>query len=153
MRTTFAAYELERDNIAIADATGFTQQSGDQRSRGVEVEAGGRAGSAAGTPSSPTPTPTPSWCASRRFDPAAPDDRVDYSGNTPILAPEHLANLWVSKSSRNGGLRRRRAGSRYVGEQFIAPRTTLFELDATLVLDAGFYDIERLALQAQPART
>ena len=37
---TVAFYNLERDKIAIPDATGITQQTGNQRSRGVEVELG-----------------------------------------------------------------------------------------------------------------
>ncbi len=42
LRATIAAYELERDNIAIPDDNGFTQQAGDQRSRGVELELAAR---------------------------------------------------------------------------------------------------------------
>ena len=38
LRTTFAVYRLERENIAIPDDNGFSQQVGDQRSDGVEVE-------------------------------------------------------------------------------------------------------------------
>ena len=33
-----AVYNLERDNIAIPDSTGLTRQSGDQRSRGFELD-------------------------------------------------------------------------------------------------------------------
>ena len=38
---TVAAYHLERNDIAIPDATGVTRQNGDQRSRGIEVELSG----------------------------------------------------------------------------------------------------------------
>ena len=31
-------YEIERENIGISDSTGFTQQAGDQRSRGFEID-------------------------------------------------------------------------------------------------------------------
>ncbi len=38
---TVAAYHLERNDIAIPDATGVTRQNGDQRSRGIEFELSG----------------------------------------------------------------------------------------------------------------
>ena len=38
VRTTTSVYQLERENIAIPDDNGFTQQAGDQRARGVELE-------------------------------------------------------------------------------------------------------------------
>ena len=36
--TTLAVYQLERNNIPIPDDTGFTQQTGNQRSRGFEID-------------------------------------------------------------------------------------------------------------------
>jgi iron complex outermembrane receptor protein len=141
VRSTVAVYELERDRIAIADATGFTTRSGDQRSRGLEVEIAAE------------PRPRLRTFFSYAYTDAeltsftpcvivGPGPCVDmnYSGNTPIMAPEHLANLWVSKSFTGGfGIS---GGARYVDEQFIS-EDNLFSLDSSVVVDAGlFYDTE-----------
>jgi outer membrane receptor protein involved in Fe transport len=65
---------------------------------------------------------------------------VDLTGNTPIMAPRHLANVWVSKSFGGGlGLS---GGARYVDEQFIS-EDNAFAIDSALILDAAaFYDRE-----------
>jgi outer membrane receptor protein involved in Fe transport len=120
LRATVAAYELERDNIAIPDDNGFTQQAGDQRSRGIELELAA--------------SPGPGWrtffnyayndAELTRFSelvrlPFPPGFAVfDRSGNRPAFAPEHLAGVWVScrfaKGWHIGG------GGHWVSEQFIA---------------------------------
>ena len=120
LRATLAAYELERDNIAIPDDNGFTQQAGDQRSRGIELELAA--------------SPARGWrtlfnyayndAELTRFSelvqlPFPPGFAVfDRSGNRPAFAPEHLASLWVSRRFANGW--HVGAGGRWVGEQFIA---------------------------------
>jgi catecholate siderophore receptor len=142
VRTGLAVYELERDRIAIAGADGFTQQSGDQRSRGVEIEVAAE------------PRPQLRTFFSYAYndaeltdftpcvvvDPNLPCEEQLFTGNTPIMAPEHLANLWISKSFGNGfGVS---GGARYVDEQFIS-EDNLFAIDSSLVLDAAvFYDAE-----------
>jgi TonB-dependent siderophore receptor len=132
-RTTFALYELERDRIAIADATGFRQQSGNQLSRGVEVELAAE--------------PLPGLRAFlayayndaeltefTRFDPWTMTVQ-DLSGNRPILTPEHLLNLWVGKSCPAGfGVA---GGVRFIDEQFIS-EDNLFAIDSALVFDTTF---------------
>lgn len=136
VRTSLAVYELKRDRIPIADATGFTQQSGDQRSRGAEIEIA----------SEPRPGLRAFFSYAYndaeltdfvRFDPFTMTE-VDLTGNTPIMAPEHLANVWVSKSFENGfGLS---GGARFVDEQFIS-EDNAFAIDSALVVDAAaFYD-------------
>ena len=141
MRTTFAVYQLERENIAISDDNGFTQQQGDQRSRGFEFELAAE----------PVPllrtffsysyidAELTNFAEKIIFGPG-PNDFfvVDRTGNTPAFVPEHLANLWISKSFRSGfGFG---GGARYVGEQFIAEDNG-FELDDYTVLNAAvFYD-------------
>jgi catecholate siderophore receptor len=138
VRTSFAVYELKRDRIAIADATGFTQQSGDQRSRGAEIElaAEPRPGLRAFFSYAYNDAELTDFT---RFDPFTMTV-VDLTGNTPIMAPEHLANVWVSKSFVGGfGLS---GGARYVDEQFISENNA-FVIDSALVLDAAaFYDRE-----------
>lgn len=124
LSASLAAYEIERTNIAIPDDNGFTQQAGDQRSRGVELEV--------------TARPAPGW--STAFAYAYTDSELtrfaeqvvvgqlptgqpvfmtfDRSGNRSAFAPEHLANLWVSKRINDRftlGL-----GGRWVADQFIS---------------------------------
>ena len=132
---TVAAYHLERNDIAIPDATGVTRQNGDQRSRGVELELSGE--------------PAPAWftTASYAFTsarltrfaevvarPVNPQeyDILDFSGNTPAFAPRHILNVWVVK--RAGALSVG-GGARYVGRQFIA-EDNAFAIDSAVVLDA-----------------
>ena len=121
-QATAAVYHLERDNIAIPDDNGFTQQVGNQRSRGFEFEfaiepgAGFRAvASYAYNDSELTQfaetvqVPTPGGIV-----PVV----VDRSGNRPAFAPEHLFNLWATKTFLNGfGVS---LGGRFIGDQFIA---------------------------------
>ncbi|MFQ5349057.1 MAG: TonB-dependent receptor [Thermoanaerobaculia bacterium] len=138
VRTTLAAYELQRDNIAIPDDNGFTQQAGDQRSRGLELEVAANPGRG--------------WRSHfnyayndaelTRFSelvqlPFPPGFLVfDRSGNRPAFAPEHLAGLWVGRrfaSGWNFG-----GGGRWVGEQFIAEdNATRLGSYALLDLSAG----------------
>ena len=117
--TTFAVYQLERDNIPIADDTGFTQQTGNQRSRGFEIDF-------AAQPSA----------RSRAFVSYAYNDAeltefreavlvsIDppltavlyHSGNDPAFAPKHIMNFWLSHDfGANWGVG---GGGRYLGSQF-----------------------------------
>jgi TonB-dependent siderophore receptor len=143
IRTTLAVYSLERENIALADMTfGFTQQSGDQRSRGAEIELAAEF------------LPGLRTFFSYAYNDAELTDYVpfvtdpftgvgafqDFTGNTPIMAPEHLANLWISKSFDNGfGVS---GGARFVDEQFVG-EDNAFTLESSIVLDAAaFYDMK-----------
>jgi len=141
VRTNFAVYELRRDRIAIADVNGFTQHSGDQRSRGVELEVAAELRPGLRTFFSYALNDA----ELTDFEPCLPDglggcNVNDFTGNTPIMAPEHLANLWVSKSFGNGfGVS---GGARYVDEQFIS-EDNVFQIDSSLVLDGAlFFDTE-----------
>ena len=102
--STIAVYDLERDNIGIPDATGFLQETGDQRSRGVEVEfaAEPRPRLRAFLSYAYNDSELTSFreCAGGVSDPATgicPLGSVDQSGNTAPFAPKHLLNLWVSQ--------------------------------------------------------
>jgi iron complex outermembrane receptor protein len=143
-----AVYQLERDNVPIPDDNGFTQQTGNQRSRGFEVDV-------AGQPSA----------SSRLFFSYAYNDAeltrfaevvqvslfppafavFDRSGNTPAFAPAHVMNLWASKDLTPrfgvGG------GARYMSSQFIA-EDNLFATDGVLTFDAAlFYRIGDVQLR------
>lgn len=130
-----AVYQLERDNIAIPDDNGFTQQAGDQRSRGVEIEFGGQFGRGlsgtfayAFTEAELTrfaelvQLPSPPFFVS-----------LDRSGNTPAFAPESLFNAWLSRSFPAG--LQVGGGLRWVDSQFIAEDNAT-ELSAYALLDA-----------------
>ena len=141
VQTTFAVYELNRTNIAIPDNNGFTQQQGDQRSRGLELEIAAE------------PLPGLRAFFSYAFNDAEltrfaeqlivgvdPMTMMpifmtfDRSGNTPAFAPENLANLWVSKRFSGGwGVA---GGVRYIDSQFIASDNS-FAIDSALVLDGS----------------
>ena len=137
--TTLAVYQLERDNIPIPDDTGFTQQTGNQRSRGFEIDF-------AAQPSS----------RSRAFVSYAFNDSeltnfteavvvsvappavvvFDRSGNDPAFAPKHILNFWLSHDfASNWGIG---GGGRYVSNQFIA-EDNVFALDGVLTFDAMIF--------------
>ena len=142
VQATLALYELERENMAIPDATGFTQQLGSQRSRGVELELAAE----------PLPRLRALFSYAYTdaeltrfaelvqigFEPPA-FSVVDRSGNTPAFAPEHIASLWLSRRFGKGlglGL-----GGRFLSEQLIA-EDNAFELDASTTFDAAlFYEL------------
>jgi iron complex outermembrane receptor protein len=139
---TVAFYNLERDKIAIPDANGFTQQTGHQRSRGLEVELAAQV--------------SPTWFSfvSYAFNDSElteftesvftgaqpPVITFDRSGNTAPFAPRHIFNLWTMKEFENGlGLG---AGARYVSGQFIAADNAFeiagyFTLDGTVSYQVG----------------
>jgi TonB-dependent siderophore receptor len=133
---TAAVYHLEKDNIAIPDASGVTRQTGDQRANGFELEMQVQA--------------QPGWFATASY--AFTDAELtnysemlflgdqppfflvnDYSGNAPAFAPRHLANAWLVKELPGGF--QLGAGGRYVAEQFIAADNA-FAIDSYFLLDA-----------------
>ena len=136
---TVALYELKRENLAIPDDNGITQQTGDQRSRGVELEV--RADLGRGLQLYAVYAYTDAELTRFAetvlvgFFPPTPLT-VDRSGNTPAFAPEHILNLWLSRHLAGGlgfGF-----GGRYVSDQFIA-EDNAFEIDAYFLLDAAIY--------------
>ena len=72
-------------------------------------------------------------------NPGTPQEQ-DFSGNTPIMAPRHVADLWVSKSFDNGfGVA---GGGRWVDEEFVA-EDNQFAIDSYFVVDAAaFYEFD-----------
>jgi iron complex outermembrane receptor protein len=142
VRTTFALYQIERENIAIPDDSGVTLQAGDQRSRGFEFELAAE------------PLPRLRTFLSYAYNDSELtrfNERivtgpglldfvvVDRSGNRPAFAPENLLNAWVSKSFAGGlGVG---GGVRFIDDQFIA-EDNAFEIDSAVIFDAAvFYDL------------
>lgn len=141
LQTTFAVYELERENVAIPGLAVFLPQIGSQRSRGAELELAAEPIRGLRTLFSYAYTDS----EFTRFTELVqvginpPAFLVfDRSGNTSPFAPEHIANLWVSKRFGGFGVG---AGGRYLSEQFIAADNA-FQLDSSVQLDASlFYDL------------
>lgn len=136
IQSTLAVYHLERDQIAIPDSFGIPRQTGNQRSRGLEVSLAGE--------------PTSGWYALTSyaftnakltefrelvvnpFDPASAAI-IDRSGNRPAFAPRHLFKFWTLRDLPNGWSAG--GGGRFVGRQFIAEDNS-FGIDSYLILDA-----------------
>jgi iron complex outermembrane receptor protein len=130
-----AVYHLERKNIAIPDETGITQQTGNQRSRGVEVEL--------------VTETLPDWLtlvsyafnvseltefAETVFTGRVPPFVIlDRSGNTAPFAPRHVFNVWTNRELANGLALG--GGLRYVSGQYIAPDNA-YQIKGYLTLDA-----------------
>jgi iron complex outermembrane receptor protein len=96
LNSTFAVFNLERENVAMSDPTnpGFYVLSGDERSRGFEVDS--------------QILITPAWemLASLTYI----DGEVTSSENVPvgsplINAPKRAASLWTKYTIRDGALR------------------------------------------------
>ncbi len=137
LKTSVAVYHLDKENIAIPDDNGITQQAGNIRSRGVEFELAG--------------SPSRNWetYVTYAFNDAEltsfkeliftgqvpPFVILDRTGNDPAFAPHHIFNVWVlhdfSDRIRAGG------GPRIVGSQFIA-EDNVYSIDSYATLDAYF---------------
>ena len=136
VRSSFAYYHLDKENIAIPDDNGITQQAGDIRSQGIEFELAGRPADRWETYFSYAYNDTEltsfkELITISQFPPAFVV--LDRSGNKAAFAPEHIMNLWVlhdlTDRIRIG------AGPRYVSSQFIA-EDNAFEIDGYLTVDA-----------------
>lgn len=141
-----AVYHLQRNDIAIPDATGLTRQNGDQRSRGIELDL--------------SVEPARGWITYLSYAftdakltrfaeivqlPQPPFFAVlDRSGNRPPFAPRHLANAWTSHTF--GERLTLAAGARFVSEQFVG-EDNRFKIDSYATLDAAAaYRVGRMRL-------
>ena len=139
LAATMAAFQLDREDIGIPDETGITQQAGDQRTEGLELELTanlGRGwavhGAYAYTDSELTKFSQVSFFTGQT---------VDLSGNAAAFVPENLLNLWVAKVFGNGlGLA---AGGRYVDSQFIAEDNQRAIEDYTVFDASVFFEAAR----------
>ena len=127
-----AAFQIDRENIAIPDATGITRQNGDQSSQGVELELSGKL-----TPGTLV-TAQYSYLESEleHYSEFQGPQPTRFDGATSPFAPENTARLWLKQDLGEGlavGV-----GVRHTGEQFIHADNRL-ELEATTTLDAGLF--------------
>ena len=145
-QATVAVYRLVRDNIAIPDDNGFSQQIGNQRSTGFELELAAEPGGGFRGVVSYAYNDAELTEFSERVTGFTPfgvpfEQTLDRSGNRPAFTPEHLLNVWVSKTLISGlGVS---LGGRYIGDQFIA-EDNAFNIDhAFIVSGALVYDWSR----------
>ncbi len=133
VHATFAVYNLEKKNIGIPDQTGVLQQTGDQRSRGLEFELRALPAEKLFTSFSYayTDAELTNFTEFIQISQTA-FQLVDYSDNKSPFAPDHIFNFWATKELRNGiGFG---GGARYVSGQFI-DEDNAFEIDPTLTLN------------------
>lgn len=146
VHTGVSVYHLERDNIAIFDANGFTAQTGSQESRGIEIDVAGtlRNGFRFQMSGAYNEAELTEFNEVFFLPPTFFPVILDRSGNTPAFAPETLVNVWVAKNFRSGfGIA---GGGRSIASQFIAA-DNVFEIDSAFVADlALFYELERWRL-------
>jgi outer membrane receptor protein involved in Fe transport len=135
LQATLAVYRMDRDNVAITDNTGFTQQTGSQRSKGVEIELAAQPLERLQTFFSYawTDAELTKFTEFVVLDPTT-FFFLDHSGNVAAFAPEHVANLWVS--GKVGKSLTLAGGGRYLSSQFI-DEDNVFELDSSFTLDAS----------------
>ena len=128
------AYLLERNDIAIPDATGLFKQAGDQRSRGFELDLSAEPAPGFVTYGSYAFTDAELTRFAEFVNTAQGPLFFDRSGNTPAFAPRHLVSVWLSKELPRGlGIA---AGLRGVSEQF-AGEDNRFRIDGYVTLDAA----------------
>ena len=138
LTANLALFNLDKEHIAIPDDNGITQQLGNQRARGLELELAARLAQgwyAQGTYAFLDAELT-------RFNESAlvptADGFVpqvfDRTGNAPAFAPEHLLTLWAARDL--GANLTLAAGLRYVGSQFVA-EDNVYAIDGALTLDCG----------------
>jgi outer membrane receptor protein involved in Fe transport len=140
LRGTISAYELRRENVTIPDGSGLPRPTGDQRSRGFEVEAGvdrSRGGVAVSYAYTEGILTDYAETGIVGFDPATFQPRMgtlDRSGNDSPFAPRHLFSLRGRLDLGRGVLVS--AAFRANGAQFIA-EDNAFAIPSARFLDAA----------------
>ena len=131
LSATLALYDLTRTNVLTADPNDpvFSIQSGEQRSRGVELDIAGEI--------------LPGWNVIAGYaynDARVTEDNTFEEGNRLAGAPEHSFNLWSTYEIQEGDLEGLGFG---LGLFFIDERegdlSNTFELDSYLRTDAAIY--------------
>jgi len=142
LQSTVAGYHIERENIGIPDANGFTQQIGDQRSQGIEADLTAELAKGLRGFISYAYNDSELTSFSERivvgvdpnFNPIF--GTVDRSDNGAAFAPRNILNVWVSKRFDSGfGVG---GGPRWVSDQFIAADNA-FAIDEYITVDAALF--------------
>lgn len=152
LRATFSAYELKRENVTIPDGSGQPRPTGDQRSRGIEVEGGfdrTRGGVAASYAYTEGILTDYAETGIVGFDPATFQPRygtVSRSGNDSPFAPRHLFSVRGRLDLGRGFLVS--AAFRATGKQFIAEDNAFAIPSARFVDAAVSYSKSRIRVTA-----
>jgi iron complex outermembrane receptor protein len=143
-----AAFQIDKENIAIPDEIGFTREQGSARSKGLELDLHGQL--------------QPGWFAFASYaftDAKLTEFRelvtfslnppifavLDRSGNRLPFAPRNLFNFWTQREWRNGfGAG---AGARYVCAQFIAEDNDFKQPEYWLFDARVSYKVKNVALR------
>ena len=134
-----SGYALEREDIAIPDSSGLFTQTGDQRSRGLEVDFSAEPAKGLVTYANYAFTDAELTRFAEIVNTPVGAVVFDRSGNTPAFVPRHLVNVWVSKELGNGlGAA---VGLRALSEQFVG-EDNRYTIPGYATLDAAvFYKI------------
>lgn len=127
-------YDLERNDIAIPDATGLLKQVGAQRSRGFELDLSAEAAKGLIGYASYAYTDAELTSFAETVVTQTGFFTIDRTGNTPPFAPRHMLNIWISKEFASGlGFG---AGVRALSEQFVS-EDNRFRIGGYAVFDAA----------------
>ena len=128
---TAAYYDLKQDNLIRYDAAGLPVQSGEVRTRGLELEATAELAQGWDIRAAYAYTDTRlSGDAAPETDPTA----ILYNGNRAANSPYHMASLWLVRDFDNGF--RLGGGVRYVGERY-GDDANNYPLDSNTLVDLG----------------
>lgn len=108
-----ALFDLKQKNALVQDANFKTTQTGEVRSKGVELEAVGYV------------TDNLKISANYTYTNAETDDTKDRSFQQAPIVPTHLASAWVDYDANDIGLRgwNFSTGARYIGDSKNAPKS------------------------------
>lgn len=140
---TLALFDLRQSNVLTADPahTNFSVQTGEVRSRGVEVEGHAELSRSLSVLASYS-----------RLDQTVLKSNNGNQGNHPVQQPVQLASVWGDYTLHGGTLDKLGfgAGVRYIGKSYGSADNSLQVPSATLVDAAVHYDMDhwRLALNA-----
>lgn len=135
---TLAAFTLEQQNVTTPDPThtGYSVQTGEVRSRGIELE--GKASLTQGLDL---------LFAYSLVDAEVTESNGTDKGKVPVGIPRHQASLWADYTMRTGVLTGFGVGGgvRYVGESW-GDTTNTFKTPSYTVFDAAVhYDLSQLS--------
>lgn len=128
---TLSAFDLRRQNVTTTDPvnTGFSVQTGEVTSRGIELE--GRASLGGGLDLIATYSYT---------DAEVTKSNGTDLGKRPVRTPEHMASLWLDYTLQEGDFAGLGfgAGARYIGSTY-GVSTNTFEVPAFTLFDAAVH--------------
>ena len=110
LQSSLAFYQLQRQNVVIAQGSGRFDQAGQQTSKGADLDLTGDLGYGIRM------VANYGYSAPRYDSFFASNRTVDLSGNRPRFVQRHAANLWLTKAWNSGITAS--AGARYVGPVF-----------------------------------